>query len=166
MKTINQTLILLFAALLSFPSQAPASSLVARDDSAFSLVKGEIDVGKENSVQTYQFVNRRKGSHAMGISFSKLPKGNSYGYIPTFEAEVSITAGANLVKRSYVSKTIGAFSGCYNKIGGFYLLRYKVPTDLPTGVPLTCTVKITRGDAGFESSYGKGEFFIIKETEK
>ena len=165
MKNIKLTLIFLNI-FVSLSSQTTAFDIFANDDYSTPLIKGEIDVGKKDSVYDFQFVNKRKGKHAIGISFKKLPEGHYHNYKSSFEADIRIYNGNKLLNSSYVKKPVGAYWGGYNNVGGFFLLWYKVPTDLPSGVPLHCTIVISKEDPEFVSTYGNGEFFIIKVSDK
>jgi len=147
-------------------SQAKALNLFSTDDLSTPLIKGAIDVGKKDSVYDFTFVNKRKGNYAIGISFKKLPEGHYHDYKSSFEADICIYNGNKLLHSSSVMKPLSAYWGGFNKVGGFFLLWYKVPTDLPSGVPLKCTIQISKEDREFVSTYGRGEFFIIKVSDK
>jgi hypothetical protein len=165
MKKIKQTLIFL-SIFMCISSQATAIDIFHSDDYKTPLVKGEIDVGKKDSVYDFQFENKRMGNHAIGISFKKLPEGHYHNYKSSFEADIRIYNGNKLLNSMHVIKPMGAYWGGYNNVGGFFLLWYKVPNELPSGVPLHCTIKISKEDSEFVSNYGKGEFFIIKVSDE
>lgn len=154
-------------AIIGLSTLATASGIFHSDDFMIPLVKGEIDVSKINSVYNFHFINKRKGNHTIGISVKKLPEGQHYHFYKTsFAAEISVFNGSELLMRTTVNKPLTAYWGGYNRIGGFDLLWYKVPTDLPLGTPLTCSIKLIKGDPEFESTYGKGEYFLIKASDK
>ncbi len=130
------------------------------------LTKGPIDVGKEKSSYSFSFVNKYKGNHNIGVAVEKLPEGHYHAYKMDFEAEITIFQNGKAIMSKSITKPISAYWGGYNKIGGFILLYYGVPDELPLSKPLVCTVKITKGNTTFKEVYGNPEFYIGKSSDK
>ncbi len=162
------SLLLLFAIFLAvtwLSSPSIRFTLFPPKDLFDPLAKGYIDVSKVDAEYSFQFVNKYSGWHTIGIAVRKFPdqyyRLNRVG----FKAEITVSQDGRLLLKRETAR-VTAYLWGWNKSGGFDLLFYKVPDDLPQSTPLLCTIRITKANRNFERVYGKPEFFIGKISDE
>lgn len=114
---------------------------------------------------SYRFVFQHKyaGTHDLGISVNKTVPAPVDTYDWGARYRVVFSVDGKILKTEIVGANPSPWWS--QNGGGFTLLRYEVPRDLPLGKPITCEIVAVEAGQGFHAQYGSASFFISKSGE-
>lgn len=162
---IALSMVLLVLVAFWFQSNSLRYLLFPPSDLFEPLSKKKIDINNKGAVTELMFINKYRGNHVIGITVEKQPPEHYHNYNTTLEAEITISQNGEELITKHITKP-GAYWGGYNGVGGFELMHYKSPEELPLSIPLTFVIKVTELDMGFVKTFGMPEIYIAKSSDK
>lgn len=128
------------------------------------LVCGELVFSKTKAVFEFNYEHKYNGKHNAGIYLENFTYDlYAKSYLPKMKVEIAFYCGSNII----LSKNVEEFTPFLSKDGGGYmLLSYSVPDDLPNKDTIKCKVKILDYDSELEAKHGPLRFYIRKMSDK
>lgn len=131
------------------------------------LVEEEIDISTKGAQKSFKFKNKYFRTHSVGL----MSRGfNADWYfrwredrITPLRLEVSFFVDGKKLLSKVVGEDCSPFIG--RKNGGFSLMLYDCPEDLPIDQLITCEVRVIQPDEAMYQTYGPIECYIQKRSD-
>jgi hypothetical protein len=123
------------------------------------------DFTKTGTSYECEYVNKYSGNHTIGVVVERPPdvtKDTAW----TIKAKVVVSDGEAVLLSTELDKPYYPFWGGKFSRGGFALVGYRAPDNLPIGKVLKCKITLLKGDATFESTYGRTAIYVAKASDK
>jgi hypothetical protein len=123
----------------------------------------ELPVVLDGGAESYEFSWRCRfhGTHSIDIAVTRPPRTVTHSFDSDLEINLLISVGGSLAL-SLPGRLDMPFSTSGDYPGGFSLLFFDVPEDLPAGETIRCVLLIDRGDPTFQEKYGDAMLVVRK----
>lgn len=112
-----------------------------------------------------EYVNKYSGNHTIGVIVEHPPDiTNDFAW--KIKAKIEVSDGMAVLLSTEIDKPYYPFWGGKFSKGGFALVGYNAPDNLPIGKVLVCKITIVKGDASFEDTYGRTSMYVAKASDK
>ena len=126
-------------------------------------ILGEISFQSGDSIVSAEYANKYEGYYVLAlISDAPTPTGQRYD-ISNLNINIEITLSGNKL----VSKNVSSYTfEFWGKNSGVALIEYDVPDDLPLGVPLLFSVRISESSYKSLKDYQLKTLAIVKMSDE
>jgi len=128
------------------------------------LVFDSFDITKKNSVKSFEFEHKYYGKYQLQLLLENYKKLHFLDfknkYYPSLKIEVSFYLNNDIVIKKTSEKLTQSFIA-KNK-GGYGLIYYKTPEDLPLDKVLKCDIKVIEPDVELAKRFGPVKISIAK----
>ena len=139
--------------------------LTPPDDLYDALCLKPADFRRTGTSYECEYVNKYSGNHTIGVIVERPPDiTTDLGW--KIKAKVEVSDGKAVLLSTEIDKPYYPFWGGKFSKGGFALVSYNTPDNLPIGKVLKCTITLVKGDASFEETYGRTSMYVAKASDK
>jgi hypothetical protein len=129
------------------------------------LAESTFNLSKKGLTKQFDIIHKYPGNYWIAILVEKPLDSGGY-YDSNFKVQISIINGGRVILERTVSDTSFYFYGGKMEHSGFSLFNYKVPSELPIGVPLSIKIKVLEENIGFCNKYGQQNIIISKFSDE
>lgn len=132
------------------------------------LAAMDVDFSKPGLVHEIEWENRFKGGYSVVFAVENGPASHLSSidaYRGDLRGELVVKVASQVVMRQGVEEYFQPFWGGKEMRGGFTLLYFSVPKDLPLATRVSCSLIINQGGQEFESRYGKTRLIVKKDSD-
>ena len=140
------------------------ASLAPPDDYFAPLVSAPISLAQAGETGMLKFRHKYVGTYQLGLVAAKPePQG-----LPSQRAKFRLSIHCAAGGHPPFERQIDGYTAPWwsRSEGGFTLLNYEVPGNLPVDRDIECLIRVESTDSGFEQRYGPLSVFVRKASEK